>query len=213
MGANGEVVVSDVSPQMTAIAAERAAARKLHNVRAEVLDLEQIAAADGSFDVVLCREGLMLVPDPARAAREILRVLRPGGRFALSVWGPRSRNPWLGVIFDTMTAAAGTPVPPPGIPGPFSLDDSGRLEDVLTGAGLAEVVVGEVPTPYRAATVAEWWERSAALAGPMARRLAALPDRARQALMAKAGEAIAPYATAEGLDIPGVSLIASGRRP
>ena len=213
VGANGEVVVSDVSPQMTAIAAERAAARKLHNVRAEVLDLEQIAAADGSFDVVLCREGLMLVPDPARAAREILRVLRPGGRFALSVWGPRSRNPWLGVIFDTMTAAAGTPVPPPGIPGPFSLDDSGRLEDVLTGAGLAEVVVGEVPTPYRAATVAEWWERSAALAGPMARRLAALPDRARQALMAKAGEAIAPYATAEGLDIPGVSLIASGRRP
>jgi hypothetical protein len=47
----------------------------------------------------------------------------------------------------------------------------------------------------------------------MAKRLAALPELARQTLMAKAGEAIAPYATADGLDIPGVSLVASGRRP
>jgi SAM-dependent methyltransferase len=198
---------------MTAIAAERAAARRLENVRAEVLDLERIDAPEGSFDIVLCREGLMLVPDPAAAACEISRVLRPGGRVALSVWGPRERNPWLGVIFDALSAATGAPVPPPGIPGPFSLDDAGRLEEILTGAGLADVVVGEVPTPYRAASVAEWWERSAALAGPMAKRLAALPRGVREALVARAREAIAPYATADGLDIPGVSLIASGRRP
>ena len=213
VGAEGEVMISDVSPQMTAMAAERAAARELPNVRAEVLDLERIAVPDASFDVVLCREGLMLVPDPAAAAREIRRVLRPGGRFALSVWGPRERNPWLGVIFDTLTAASGTPVPPPGIPGPFSLDDAGRLEAVLTGAGLANVVVSELLTPYRAASVPEWWGRSAALAGPMAKRLAALPAFAREALMAKGGEAVARYATADGLDIPGVSLLASGRRP
>jgi enediyne biosynthesis protein CalE5 len=212
VGGDGEVVISDVSPRMAAIAAERAAQRKLPNVRTEVLDLERIAVPDASFDVILCREGLMLVPDPAAAAREILRVLRPGGRFALSVWGPRARNPWLGVIFDTLTAASGTPVPPPGIPGPFSLDDAGRLERILTGAGLGDVTVGELPTPYRAATVPEWWQRSAALAGPMAKRLAALPAFARQRLMEKGGEAIARYATADGLDIPGVSLLASGRR-
>jgi SAM-dependent methyltransferase len=213
VGPDGEVVVSDVSPRMAAIAAERAAARKLSNVRAAVLDLERIDAPDASFDIVLCREGLMLVPDPARAAREILRVLRPGGRFAISVWGPRARNPWLAVIFETVSAAVGVPVPPPGIPGPFSLDDAGRLEATLTGAGLADVVVGEVPTPYRAATVAEWWERSAALAGPMAKRLAALPRGVRETLVAEAGEAVAPYATADGLEIPGVSLVGSGRRP
>jgi ubiquinone/menaquinone biosynthesis C-methylase UbiE len=91
----GEVVLSDVAAEMTAIAAARAEARGLGNVRTRQLDLERIDEPDGSYDVVLCREGLMLVPDPARAAGEIRRVLRPGGRAALAVWGPRERNPWL----------------------------------------------------------------------------------------------------------------------
>ena len=118
----GEVVVSDVAAEMTSIAAARAEARAIRNVSTRVLDLERIAEPDCSYDVVLCREGLMLVPDPVRAAGEIRRVLRPGGRFALAVWGPRERNPWLSVVFDSVSAQLGAPMPPPGIPGPFSLD-------------------------------------------------------------------------------------------
>src|SRR5205823_2349511 len=103
----GDVVLSDVAPEMTAIAAARAEAAGLINVSARDLDLEQIAEPDGSYDVVLCREGLMLVPDPVRAAREIRRVLRPGGRAAITVWGPRERNPWLGIVFDSVSAQLG----------------------------------------------------------------------------------------------------------
>ena len=102
-------------------------------MRTRELDLEQIDEPDGSYDVVLCREGLMLVPDPARAAREIARVLRPGGRVALAVWGPREQNPWLGVVFDAVSAQLGTPMPPPGIPGPFSLDDADGLAGAARG--------------------------------------------------------------------------------
>ena len=76
----------------------------------------------------------------SRAAREIRRVLRPGGRVALAVWGPRDRNPWLGIIFDAVSAQLGRPVPPPGVPGPFSLADADGLAALLTGAGLADVV-------------------------------------------------------------------------
>jgi ubiquinone/menaquinone biosynthesis C-methylase UbiE len=89
----GEVVLSDVAAEMTAIAATRAEELGLENVSTRVLDLERIDEPDGSYDVVLCREGLMLVPDPGRAAGEIRRVMRLGGRFALAVWGPRERNP------------------------------------------------------------------------------------------------------------------------
>jgi ubiquinone/menaquinone biosynthesis C-methylase UbiE len=212
VGPSGEVVLSDVSPAMTAIARKQAEARGLGNVRTRVLDLEQIDEPDGAYDVVLCREGLMLVPDPARAAREMRRVLVSGGRLAVAVWGPREQNPWLGIVFDAFSAELGVPMPPPGIPGPFSLDDAVTLAGVLSSAGLGEVEVGEAPTPYRASSIDEWWTRTAELAGPLAQRLAALPERAAQALVARASTAISPYATSTGLEIPGVSLVARAVR-
>jgi SAM-dependent methyltransferase len=207
----GEVVISDVAPEMTAIATTRARAHGVDNVSVRELDLERIAEADATYDVVLCREGLMLVPDPARAAREIHRVLRPGGRFALAVWGPRERNPWLGVVLDAVSAHTGTPVPPPGIPGPFSLEDAGELSSLLSGAGLAGVAVGELPAPLRAPSFEDWWTRTSALAGPLAKLLASLPEEAATGIRANAREASARYETADGLEFPGVALIASGR--
>ena len=212
VGPDGEVVVSDVVPEMTAIARRRAEERGLTNVRARDLDLEGIDEPDGAYDVVVCREGLMLVPDPLLAAREIRRVLRPRGRAGVAVWGPREQNPWLAVMFEVVSDRLGEPVPPPGIPGPFSLDDAGRLAGVLDAAGLGGVEVREVPTPYVAATVEEWWTRSAALAGPLAARLAALPEPARRALVDRAGAAISRYRTTDGLEIPGLSLVAGARR-
>jgi ubiquinone/menaquinone biosynthesis C-methylase UbiE len=209
VGPAGEVVLSDVAPEMTAIAAARA--RGLANVSARPLDLERIDEPDGAYDAVLCREGLMFAVDPAGAASELRRVLRPGGRFAVAVWGPRERNPWLALVFDAVSAVVGAPVPPPGIPGPFSLDDADRLAGVLAAGGLADVTVEEVAVPLRAGSFDEWFTRTSAIAGPLAARLAALPEAARAALRARLQEATAPYATpAGGLDIPGVSLVASG---
>jgi enediyne biosynthesis protein CalE5 len=209
VGPSGEVVLSDVAPEMTAIAAARA--RGLANVSARTLDLERIDEPDGAYDVVVCREGLMFALDPVGAAGELRRVLRPGGRVAVAVWGPRERNPWLAVVFDAVSAAVGASVPPPGIPGPFSLDDAGRVADVLAAGGLQNVSVEELPVPLRAASFDEWFARTSAIAGPLAARLAAMPDAARAALRARLQEATAPYAAAGGgLDIPGVSLVASG---
>jgi sugar phosphate isomerase/epimerase len=135
--------------------------------------------------------------------------LRPGGRVAIAVWGPRARNPWLGAIFDVVSAHFGTPLPPPGMPHPFSIDDAGRLARLLTDAGLKDVEVGELSTPCEVATADEWWERSCALAGPLAQKLASLPADARLALAARAAEAVRVFETPVGLKIPGVTLLAS----
>lgn len=212
VGPTGEVVLSDVVAPMTAIAAARAEALGLSNVSTCDLDLERIAQPDGSFDVVLCREGLMFAPDPARAVGEIRRILRPGGRVALAVWGPRERNPWPGLVLDAVSAQVGKPVPPPGIPGPFSLEDAGELAALLSGAGLADVAVRELPVPLRAASFEEWWTRTTALAGPLAKVLASLPDAAIQALRGRLQEATRGYQTSAGLEFPGVSLLATARR-
>jgi enediyne biosynthesis protein CalE5 len=211
VGPGGEVVLSDVAAEMTAIAASRAAALGLRNVSARVLDIEAIEEPDGAYDVVLCREGLMFAAEPARAASEIRRVLRPGGRAAIAVWGPRERNPWLGLVFEAVSAQLGRPVPPPGIPGPFSLADAGALAALLTGARLADVAVGELAVPLRAASFEQWWERTSALAGPLSAILAAMPEAAERALLARLHTAVAAYETPAGLEFPGVSLIATGR--
>jgi SAM-dependent methyltransferase len=211
VGPAGEVVLSDVAERMTAIAAARAANLGLGNVHSLPLDLDDIAQPDQSYDVVLCREGLMFALDPARALAEIRRILRPGGRLALAVWGPRARNPWLGLVFEAVSAQLGMPLPPPGVPGPFSLGDPDRLARLLTGAGLADVVVTEFAVPLRAASFEEWWTRTSSLAGPLATRLAALPEHARQQLRARLTEAVRPYQSPAGLDFPGVSLLAAAR--
>jgi SAM-dependent methyltransferase len=209
---SGEVVLSDVAAGMTALAAARAEAAGLRNVAARVLDVEAIDEPDEAYDVVLCREGLMFATDPAQAAREIRRVLRPGGRVAIAVWGPRERNPWLGLVFDAVSAQIGRPVPPPGVPGPFSLADAGRLAALLSGAGLDDVVVSELPVPARASSFEEWWDRTSALAGPLSAILASLPEPAVEALRARLRETTAAYRTSTGMELPGVALIASARR-
>jgi ubiquinone/menaquinone biosynthesis C-methylase UbiE len=206
---HGEVVLSDVVPEMVSIAARRAGALGLRNVSTRVLDLEEIDEPEASYDVVLCREGLMFAVDPARAAAEIRRVLRPGGRLVVAVWGPRARNPWLGVIFDAVSAQLGRPVPPPGAPSPFSLDHADRLAATLAAGGLSEVVVGELASPVCVASFDEWWSRTRGLAGPLTAILQQLPEAALQAVENRLRAAVAPYETTRGLEIPGVTLIAS----
>jgi SAM-dependent methyltransferase len=209
----GEVVFSDVVADMTSIAVARATALGVRNVSARVLDIESIDEPDGAYDVVLCREGLMFAVDPARAVREMARVLRPGGRVALAVWGPRERNPWLGLVFDAVSAELGAPMPPPGVPGPFSLQDADRLAGLLVGAELDDVAVSELAVPLRAESFEAWWARTSALAGPLSKVLGALPDDAMRSLRARTREAISAYETPAGIELPGVALLASARAP
>lgn len=212
VGPDGAVVLSDFAPEMTAIAARRAKGRGLANVTTRELDIERIAYPDASFDAVLCRDGLMLVLDPATAAREARRVLRPGGRAVFAVWGPRERNPWLGVLFDAVTAQLGMTVPPPGIPGPFSLDAPGALEALMVPAGFSDYAVGEVPAPMHATSFDEWWSVIPSLAGPLAQLLASIPAQVAAAIRTEAEAALAVFATPDGYELPGVSIVGVARR-
>ncbi len=213
----GRVVLSDVAPEMVAIASTQAAGRDQDGraatqVSAQVLDLEQIDVPDDSFDVVVCREGLMFALDPVRAATEIARVLRPGGRAAIAVWGPRDRNPWLGVLGDAVLQHTGTPVPPPGVPGPFSLSAGGALERVLTAAGLEHVELQPVDVPTHDASFDDYWRLRTDLAGPLKQRLAALPAHRLAAIRETVRERLSQYQTPAGLIVPGLAYVASGRR-
>jgi hypothetical protein len=73
------------------------------------------------------------------------------------------------------------------VPGPFSLADAGRLASLLEAAGFGDVAVEEQSVPLRAASFDEWWTRTSPIA-------------------------VTPYVTADGLDLPGLALVASARR-
>lgn len=212
VGPDGEVVISDVAEAMATIAGQRAAARGLGNVATAVLDIEAIEQPDESFDAVLCREGLMFAVAPDQAVGEIFRVLRPGGRAAASVWAPPADNPWLGEMLDAASAVIGMPMPPPGVPGPFSLADA-DLGALLTAAGFADVEVEDVPVPHRTGSFEEYWSLTSDLAGPLASLLAGLDEETVSAIQDRVRAAFAAYTTDAGLDIPGVSRMVSGRRP
>ena len=210
--ADGEVVLSDVVPQMTAIAAARAEARGIGNATTLDLDLERIDQPDESYDAVLCREGLMLVPDHDAAASEIRRVLRPGGRAVVSVWGPRDRNPWLGAMLDAVSAQLGATFPPPGLPGPFALDGRDKLLAVLSGAGFEDVAIDEIDATWIGGSFEDWWQTTSALAGPLAKVLEVQSPEAVEAIRSHAHETLAQYETPDGLEIPGMTMMGSARR-
>ena len=129
------------------------------------------------------------------------------------MWAERERNPWLGLVFDAVSAQTGAPVPPLGVPGPFSLGDAGLLAGLLADAGLADVHVSEAAAPLRAGSFDEWWQRTSALAGPLTKILSAMPAEARQAVRARLAESVRPYTTSTGaVEMPGVTFVASGRR-
>ncbi len=86
VGATGRVVGHDISQNMLRIAARRADDLNFSNMEFVEGRAESIPAEDSSFDVVLASLSLMYVIDRAAAAREIARVLRPGGRFVAAVW-------------------------------------------------------------------------------------------------------------------------------
>ena len=213
VGPGGEVVLSDVVPEMTSIAAARARSSGLDNVRTATLDLEQIDQPDGSYDVVLCREGLMFAVQPDCAVNEMHRVLRPGGRISVAVWGPQKENPWLGIVFEALTAITGSAVPPPGIPGPFALDDQARLGSLMEAAGFADITIEQLPTPLRSPSFDAWWARTKAVAGPVAAIIARLDATTTVALEQRLRAAAAPYTTSAGLELPGLTILVSASRP
>lgn len=156
----------------------------------------------------------MFALDPGRAAHEVARVLRPGGRVAFAVWGPRDRNPWLGILADAIQEHTGLPVPPPGVPGPFSLGAEGVLENTLVAAGLEQVRIEEVAVPTHDHSFEEYWQLRTALAGPMKKVLAGLPTEALVATRETVRARLSPYSTGGGgLTVPGLAYVGSARRP
>ena len=200
----GRVIATDFSPAMVDAARRLAESTGAQGVEHRVTDAESIDLPDASVDAVVCRWGLMLFGDPARALQEIRRVLRPGGRFGCAVWASPQENPWASVV-GRVFAARGLMAPPqPDAPGMFTLADTGRLEALLHGAGFESVDIRSVPVRFHYDSFEAYWTATTELGGGISDALAPLSDDDREAVRAEIEQGAEPFRTAGGYELPGL---------
>lgn len=138
-------------------------------------DAEALPFADGAFDAVLSTFGVMFTPDQLRAARELLRVCRRGGRVALASWTP---DGFIGKVFQIL----GRHVPPPaGLRKPPEWGTEARLRE-LFGGEVRELRTARREFVFRYRSAAHWIEVFRSWYGPIHRAFAALPPDGAAAL-------------------------------
>jgi SAM-dependent methyltransferase len=208
--APGKLISSDASKAMMELARERAREQGIENVEFKQLQLEWIDLPAGRVDAVLCRWGLMLVVDPAAAAREMRRVVRPGGRVALAVWDAAERNPWATIPTRALVELGRAEPPNPDEPGPFALGSRGKLQDLLASAGFVEVTVEAVEVERSFDDVDEFLAETRDLSMMFAGAWERLSAAERSRLTDTIASSLAPYRSEEGsLLVPGRSLVAT----
>jgi len=211
----GELLVTDFAPEMVAAAQRRAAALGLDSVTFGVEDMTELSLPDQSFDGVLCRFGLMLVPEMGHAADQIARVLRrPGGKAVLAVWGSSERNPWMTAAGRAAVGLGLVDPPDRDAPGPFRLSDPERLKSVVAAAGLEVTLLEETRVTWEAASIDEWWEASCDMSPTLGMLLADLPADVVIELRLRAAGFLDEYLAADGsLTVPGLARIVVATTP
>jgi ubiquinone/menaquinone biosynthesis C-methylase UbiE len=162
----------DYVPALIERAHERAAAERLP-ARFEVGDCEAIPFGDASFDAVLTVYGSMFAPDQEKAAAELLRVCRPGGRIGMANWTP---DGFWGQAFG-LTARYRPP--PPGLRAAVEWGTEQRLRE-LFGAHAQSMQVTPRSALFRFRSSAHWLEVFSRYFGPVMRTLEALDEAGRQ---------------------------------
>jgi ubiquinone/menaquinone biosynthesis C-methylase UbiE len=140
----GKVVATDLAEGMLEVAKENAVRRGINNFDVVTCDVCELPFPDNSFDAVSCRLGFMFFPDMLLAAREMVRVLKPGGRIAATVWDGPERNLWASSIMGIINKNMQLIPPPPGAPGLFRCAKSGFVADLFKQTGMKNISESEV---------------------------------------------------------------------
>ena len=170
-----DVTSTDYVPSLLERGRARAGAEGLP-VTFEQADAENLPYRDASFDVVMSTFGVMFTPDQDKAAAEMARVCRPGGRIGLANWTPTSM---IGELFKTM----GRYIPPPaGVKSPALWGTEARLRELFDGS-IDSLAIERRNFVFRYRSPAHWLEVFRTFYGPMQRAFAAL-DASGQASLA-----------------------------
>lgn len=200
----GSVLATDLSGEMVALGAEQANKLGVTGISFRRMNAEALDCADSTFDRALCSLGLMYMPDPGAALREMKRVLVPGGRVSVSVWGERRKCGWA-EIFPIVDARVQSEVCPmffgPGAPGALALDMRRAGFDDLTEQRMASSLIFASEAQLLAAMID---------GGAVAMAAKRFDAETRATVEREFLSSVAQWRQDKGYIIPGEFLIVSG---
>lgn len=203
----GTVTAIDLSEGMLDIARQEAKERGIRNVSFIHMDAEKLNLPENAFDIALCSLGLMYVPDPNKAIQEIFRVLTPGGRAVLLVWGERSQCGWA-EIFPIVDRRVQSDVCPLF----FQLGTRPILRQAFEDTGFAEVTTERFKAVLHFDTEEEACG-AAFLGGAVALAYRKFDDYVKEEVHAEYLASIEAYRSRQGYEVPGEFVIAMGYKP
>jgi ubiquinone/menaquinone biosynthesis C-methylase UbiE len=186
----GKVIITDLADDMLVIARENAAKKGVTNVEFRACDASELPFADNSFDAVSCRLGFMFFPDMLMAAKEIFRVLKPGGRISTSVWNVPEKNFWVTAIMGPINRNMEIAPPPPGAPGLFRCAKDDVMENIFLQAGFKNISQTEITGKLNCKTTDVYWTMMTELAAAAVAALSKADDTMKEKIKTEVYQAV-----------------------
>jgi SAM-dependent methyltransferase len=213
VGPSGSVICTDAVAEMVRASRREARNRELANIEFTQCVGEALPFQPDTFDVVVCRLGVMLFPGPAAAIGEILRVVKPGGCIAFAVWRARDSNPFFHVVANIVSRYVESPPEDPDAPGAFRFAARGKLASLLNDAGAIEVTESLLQFTLDAPlTPKQFWEVRTELSDTLRAKVAVLSKEQVARLAQEVEAAGRAFYEAGRIRFPAEVLIVSGRK-
>lgn len=157
----GKVIATDVSEEMLAVAMDKAKQRGITNLETKVCEANKLPFENETFDAISCRFGFMFFPDLDLALKEMIRVLKPGGKIVAAVWNSHDKNLWVTAMMGALKKHVELPPPPPpDQPGMFRCAEKDFMKNLFEGEGLKNVNEIEVNGKDEYDSAMDYWDIS-----------------------------------------------------
>ncbi|WP_069130003.1 class I SAM-dependent methyltransferase [Rhodohalobacter halophilus] len=206
IGSDGTIVATDLSQGMVNLAMNAAEERDLSNIYFLRMDGQQLEIDDFHFDAAICCLGLMYFPDPVEGLKEMHRLLKPGGRATVSIWGERKNCGWAEVfpIVDRQVASDVCPL--------FFQQGTGNvLKNSFKEAGFDHTEIVRFQTEMYYANP-ETALMAAFAGGPVALAYQKFDEQTRNLVHQEYLKSIEPFKMGNGYTIPGEFVVARGEK-
>jgi len=202
VGTSGEILAADLSRPMLNKAIERANVSAEHPITFVEADAQVHSFPTATFDAVYSRFGVMFFDDPIAAFRNIRKAVRPGGRMAYVCWADRKANPWIRIPAGAAKTCLDLPAPPPDdAPGQFSMENEGRVQQILHDAGWSDIGLERFTVEGSIGSNAADAARFITKMGPMSEPFALADSDTQNKTLQVIEEALTPYSNDSGVTL------------